>query len=131
MTEITGLAGVIIHTGNFDGLLAFYRDTLGLTPRGVKPGFVNFDWNGVRLTITEHSGIAGASRDGLRVVVNFTTEDIGEAHLRLVAAGVPCLREPSPERWGLVSTYLDPDGNAFQLFQFSTEAAHEGQAQEQ
>ncbi len=79
---------------------------------------MNFAWGDVRLTITAHSEIRGTSADGLRVVVNFTTEDIHGMHAQLAAAGVSFLRTPSREPWGLVATFLDPDSNAVQLFQF-------------
>ncbi len=38
MTGITGLAGVIIHTGQFDTMRQFYGDTLGLRERNYRPG---------------------------------------------------------------------------------------------
>ena len=45
--SIRGMAGVLIWTAaeRFDAMARFYRDTLGLTPRTQKSGFVNFDWH--------------------------------------------------------------------------------------
>ncbi len=120
MTQLTGLAGVLIYTGNFPPMLAFYRDTLGLTPRGVKPGFVNFEWNEVRLTVTEHSEVHGTALDSLRIMVNFTVDDIQGAVARLKAAGVVFSREPEQESWGgWIATFHDPDGNTLQLFELA------------
>ena len=118
MAQLTGLAGVLIYTGNFPPMLTFYRDTLGLTPRGTKPGFVNFVWGDVRLTVTEHSQVSGTSTDNLRIMVNFTVDDIQAAVARLKAAGVAFSREPEQESWGgWIATFNDPDGNTLQLFE--------------
>jgi catechol 2,3-dioxygenase-like lactoylglutathione lyase family enzyme len=120
MAQLTGLAGVLIYTGNFPPMLTFYRDTLGLTPRGTKPGFVNFEWGDVRLTVTEHSQVSGTSKstDSLRIMVNFTVEDIQAVVARLKAAGVAFSREPEQESWGgWIATFNDPDGNTLQLFE--------------
>lgn len=121
MAEITGLAGILVWTDNFEPMLAFYRDTLGLTPRHVKPGFVNFEWGDVRLTVTVHSEVAGPARDPYRVVTNFAVDDIHGMHARLAAAGVPFQRVPEKESWGgWIATFTDPDGNLLQLFQLPT-----------
>ncbi|HSE96611.1 MAG TPA: VOC family protein, partial [Methylomirabilota bacterium] len=117
---IQGLAGVLIWTeaARFRTLARFYRDTLGLVPRTVKPDFVSFDWAGVRLSISIHDAVRGPSRDPLRVMVNLAVDDIETAHRRLVAAGVVFTRPPEREAWGgRVATFADPDGNTLQLMQ--------------
>jgi predicted enzyme related to lactoylglutathione lyase len=113
-----GLAGVLISTpeDRFEAMKAFYTGTLGLVPRSVRPGFVNFELAGGRLTIASHDRVVGVSRDPLRVMVNLAVSDLTEWHRRLTMAGVSCLRDPSPEPWGgQVATYSDPDGNTLQL----------------
>ena len=120
--SITGVAGVIIWTGDFPRLLAFYRDTLGLRPRSVKQAFANFEWGGFRFSIGTHSRIRGASRDPERMMLNFAVDDIRAAHTRLVAVGVRFIRPPEREKWGgWVSTFQDPDGNTLQLLQLPRE----------
>jgi predicted enzyme related to lactoylglutathione lyase len=121
---IGGIAGVIIWTGDFPRLLAFYRDTLGLTPRSVKPSFANFEWGGVRLSLGRHSRVEGANPDPERVMVNLRVDDIQAAHLRLVSAGVRFSRPPERESWGgWVATLQDPDGNTLQLLQLNDHGA--------
>lgn len=118
--RITGLAGVLLWTSQFDAMLAFYRETLGLTPRSVKPEqpFASFAWGEVRLSIGAHEEVQGPARDPLRVMVNLAVDDIAAVHRRLAAAGVTFLREPELEAWGgMVATFSDPDGNILQLFQ--------------
>lgn len=118
--RIQGLAGVLIWTeaGRFDAMARFYRDLLGLAPRTSKSDFINFDWGGVRLSVSVHDRVSGPSRDPLRVMVNLAVDDIQAAHARLAAAGVVFTRAPEAEEWGgQVATFLDPDGNTVQLLQ--------------
>ncbi len=120
MGSIDGLAGVLIWTAadRFGAMARFYRETLGLAPRSDKADFINFDWNGVRLSVGVHAGIGGASRDPLRLMVNLTVTDIAAVHARLVRAGVVFTRAPEREEWGgWVATFADPDGNVLQLMQ--------------
>ncbi len=99
-------------------MLRFYRDTLGLAPHHERPGFVNFQWGDVRLTVTVHDQIAGSSRDPLRVMINLAVHDIQAVYERLLAAGVRFSRPPEQEEWGgWVATLQDPDGNTLQLLQ--------------
>jgi catechol 2,3-dioxygenase-like lactoylglutathione lyase family enzyme len=118
--RIRGLAGVLIWTKQerFEEMARFYRDRLGLTPRTSKPDFINFDWDGVRLSVSVHDGVQGASRDPLRIMVNLLVDDIVAVHARLAGAGVVFTRPPEPEDWGgRVATFLDPDGNRLQLLE--------------
>ncbi len=118
--SIRGMAGVLIWTeaGRFAAMARFYRDTLGLVPRTSKADFINFDWNGVRLSIGVHDRVRGPSMDSLRVMVNLAVDDIDAAHARLARAGVTFTRQPEREEWGGdVATFADPDGNTLQLLQ--------------
>ena len=117
---IDGFAGVLVWTSveRFPAMASFYRDTLGLAPRSDKSDFVNFDWNGVRLSVGVHDRVGGTSQDPLRVMVNLTVTDIRAVHDRLVGAGVVFTRPPEREDWGgWVATFTDPDGNTLQLMQ--------------
>jgi catechol 2,3-dioxygenase-like lactoylglutathione lyase family enzyme len=116
--RITGVNGVLIWTANFGPMLEFYRDTLGLEPRSVKDDFVNFEWGGLRLSVSVHSEVEGLSRDPLRIMINFAVDNIRETYERLAANGVSFSRVPSQEQWGgWVATFHDPDGNTLQLLQ--------------
>ena len=99
-------------------MAAFYRDTVGLTPRSDRDGFINFAWGGIRLTIARHSEVAGENRDPLRYMVNLAVADIHGVHGRLTGAGVHFSRPPEQEPWGgWIATFNDPDGNTIQLMQ--------------
>jgi len=114
-----GLAGVLVWTSQdgFAAMESFYCDILALSPRSRRPGFVNFDWDGVRLTVAVHSDIDGSSAEPARLMLNFGVEDIAGAHASLRDRGVAFSRPPERESWGWVATFADPDGNVLQLIQ--------------
>lgn len=117
---IQGIAGVLIWTeaARFPAMAGFYRDTLGLTPRTAKADFINFDWGGLRLSVSVHDRVRGPAADPLRIMLNLAVDDIQAVHARLAAAGVVFTRPPERESWGgQVASFLDPDGNLLQLFQ--------------
>lgn len=114
------LAGILIHTSpeRFEEMRSFYVDVLGLEPRSDRPGFVNFDFGDQRLTIALHDSVSGATREPNRVMVNFATDAIELSYQRVVEAGGPAIRAPSPEPWGgRVATTADPDGNRLQFLE--------------
>lgn len=120
MTDIDGLAGVLIYTSRerFPELEVFYLETLRLTPRSRRPGFVNFEWGGQRLTLAVHSEVDGPARDPKRIMVNLTVSDIDGVAALLAERGVVFVREPEPESWGgRIATLADPDGNLIQLLE--------------
>ena len=117
---IGGIAGVLIWTESdrFDAMARFYRDQLGLTPRTSKADFINFDWGGVRLSVSVHDRVHGVTREPFRIMVNLAVDDIDAVHGRLCAAGVAFTRPPEREDWGgRVASLADPDGNLIQLMQ--------------
>jgi catechol 2,3-dioxygenase-like lactoylglutathione lyase family enzyme len=89
---------------------AFYRDVLGLAVYREfgppdHPGVVFFLGNG----LLEVSGPGDEPPRGMALWIQ--VRDAAAEHERLRAAGVPVLREPRTEPWGLVETWVaDPDG---------------------
>ena len=89
---------------------AFYGAVLGLAvyrefgpPE--HPGVVFFLGNG----LLELSGRSEEPPQG--VALWLQVRDLAAEHARLVAAGVPVLRPPQREPWGLVEMWIeDPDG---------------------
>ena len=119
-SDIEGLAGVLIWTdaGRYDAMRSFYIETLGLTLRSDRAGFVNFAWGTQRLSVSVHLGVSGTARDSLRIMVNFDVRDIQAVYARLSGLGVAFSRAPEREEWGgWVATFADPDGNTLQLLQ--------------
>jgi predicted enzyme related to lactoylglutathione lyase len=115
---IEGVAGVIIWTEDLDRLVAFYRDTLELTPHSIRPNFIAFRWGEMRLSLGKHPKVRGVAQDPYRIMINLGVDDIHRVYASLCAKGVPFLKPPQQEYWGgWVATFFDPDGNILQLLQ--------------
>ena len=115
---IEGVVGVIIWTEELEGVVPFYRDTLGLEPHSERPDFVSFKWGDMRLGIGKHSHVKGRTREPNRIMVNLGVDDIHKEYERLLSKGVQFVRPPEQEHWGgWVSSLSDPDGNTIQLMQ--------------
>src|SRR5262245_11736777 len=96
----------------------FYRDQLGLPPPTSNSDLINFDWGGVRLSVSVHDRVHGATQEPYRIMVNLAVDDIAAVHARLSVAGVAFARPPEREGWGgWVASLTDPDGNLIQLMQ--------------
>ena len=86
----------------------FYRETLGLAVYREFSGGVVFFLGGAFLEV---SGTAPTGTPARDLELWLQVRDVGAEHERLVAAGVPIIREPRREPWGLVEMWVsDPDG---------------------
>jgi catechol 2,3-dioxygenase-like lactoylglutathione lyase family enzyme len=102
---------ILLRPSDLDRSRRFYRDVLGLAiyrefgPPG-DPGVVFFLGPGL-LEVSGHTaGPAGRS-----VMIWIQVRDVRAEHARLAAAGVPILRGPATEPWGLTEMWIqDPDG---------------------
>src|SRR6266480_6200038 len=102
---------ILLRPSDLDRSRRFYRDLLGLAiyrefgPPD-DPGVVFF----LGLGLLEVSGHA-AGPAGHSVMIWIQVRDVHAEHARLAAAGVPILREPLAEPWGVIRMQLeDPDG---------------------
>lgn len=100
-------------------LTAFYRDVVGL-PQIPEMGESAFSAGGdAVLVIDGHSEISGAAKEPPRFLVNFMVDDLGGEQARLEGAGVRFIRTAGREPWGgVISTFVDPDGNYAQFIEF-------------
>ncbi|HST50345.1 VOC family protein [Jatrophihabitans sp.] len=96
----------------------FYREILGLAVyREFAGGEVYFLGNGLL-------EVSGRSADGPATGLELWLQvrDVGAEHTRLAALGVPVLRAPQTEPWGLVEMWIaDPDGIRIVLVQVPRE----------
>ncbi|HTU06441.1 MAG TPA: VOC family protein [Trebonia sp.] len=102
---------ILVRPSDLDRSLRFYRDVLGLAVyrefgTADHPGVVFFLGQGF-LEVSGHApGPAGRS-----MMIWIQVRDVRREHARLSAAGVPVLREPVTEPWGLIEMWIeDPDG---------------------
>ena len=101
---------IILRPADPELARAFYRDLLGLAVfREFGPpehrGIVFFLGNGLL-------ELSGRSSDPPRgVALWLQVRDVAAERDRLAAAGVPIVRQPQQEPWGLVEMWIeDPDG---------------------
>ena len=102
---------ILLRPSSLDRSRRFYRDQLGL---GIcrefgppdDPGLVFFLGQGL-LEVSGHA----AAPPGRSVLIWIQVRDVHAEHARLAAAGVPIVREPAAEPWGLIEMWIeDPDG---------------------
>jgi catechol 2,3-dioxygenase-like lactoylglutathione lyase family enzyme len=102
---------ILLRPSDLDRSRRFYRDVLGLAiyrefgpPED--PGVVFF----LGQALLEVSGHATGHPDD-SVMIWIQVRDVHAEHARLAAAGVPIIREPVTEPWGLIEMWIeDPDG---------------------
>ena len=101
-----------------DQLTAFYRDVVGL-PGKPEIGEAAFDAGGAAFLIDGHSETKGRAKEPHRVLINFFVDDLRAEQQRLEGKGVTFVRSAGREPWGgVISTFLDPDGNYCQLIEY-------------
>jgi predicted enzyme related to lactoylglutathione lyase len=102
---------ILLRPADLDRSLQFYRDVLGLAiyrefGSPADPGVVFFLGAGM-LEVSGHAD----SAQGRSVMIWLQVRDVQAEHERLAAAGVPVLRPPVTEAWGLIEMWIeDPDG---------------------
>ncbi len=103
-------------------LTQFYRDVVALPPVP-DMGESAFDINGAVFVIDGHSEVHGPTKEPARVLVNFMVDDLAAEQARLEGRGVKFIRTAGREEWGgIISTFLDPDGNYCQLVEYESGA---------
>ncbi len=110
-----------INSENPDALRAFYRDVVGLAPaENAGPGALQA--GGAVLIIDNHSEVGGNAKEPQRYLFNFFVDDLAAEQARLEAQGVRFIRTAGREFWGgVISTFVDPDGNYPQLIEYKGE----------
>ncbi len=98
-----------------DALRDWYREVLQLPE---VEGMPAFDAGGTMISIDSHSEVHGKADEPARMLLNLIVPDLEAERQRLLAAGVECIRDPEREEWGgLITTFVDPDGNYVQLIE--------------
>jgi predicted enzyme related to lactoylglutathione lyase len=113
---------VNINSEDPERLIAFYRDVVGL-PRHPDPNRESTYMAGAtEIVFDSHSAVHGRASQPERILLNFFVDDIAAEEKRIEAAGVEFIRKQGREYWGgVISTFVDPDGNYCQLIEFRPE----------
>ncbi len=103
-------------------LKGFYRNVVGLEPNP-DMGDAAFQVGGATLSIDGHSETKGAAKEPQRVLIDLFVDNVKAEQERLAAQGVKFIRSEGKEYWGgIISTFLDPDGNYCQLIEYRPQA---------
>ena len=121
---LTGLSGATIWSEDLNNLLPFYRDVLGLRVAYEDPGFVGFGeraegggYTGSYLGLGTHSEVKGQVTDAYRHMIGLESDDVDADYVRLKAAGVEFIEQPTESGGLRIATLKDPEGNIVQLLQ--------------
>jgi len=105
---------ILLRPRDLDRSRRFYRDVLGLAVYREfgppdDPSLVFFLGQG--LLEVSGGGAPSGAPPSPAVMIWLQIRDVHAEHTRLAAAGVPILREPVTEPWGLTELWIeDPDG---------------------
>jgi catechol 2,3-dioxygenase-like lactoylglutathione lyase family enzyme len=101
---------IVLFTKDMPGMVAFYRDVLGLELRKDEKGWKEFDANGCVIAL--HNGTSSVGRRPPKI--GFWAPDIAVARAELIKRGAKMSK--LMEGGGLVRCEgKDPDGNPFSI----------------
>lgn len=120
--EIIGpLDHVYYWTADMDRAVKFYAEVLGLRPRRREgSNWAEFDTGPVRFAL--HGGAEGGRSEHAGGTAVFRVEDLDAARAALQNRGASPDHEGQVEGYARYLTYVDPDGNPFQIIEY----VHEG-----
>ena len=99
--------------------VGFYRDVLGLDLlRQDADSWAEFDAGGRRFALHTVGEGQALPRGGATAV--FSVRDLDGAKVALAAHGVVSVHDGDVEGYARFSSFLDPDGNEFQLIEYAT-----------
>lgn len=102
-------------------LQKFYAEVVGL-PAQADFGEGALNAGGAVINFDGHSEIHGPAKEPQRYLIDFMIEDLAGEQARLEGLGVKFIRTAGREPWGgIISTFLDPDGNYCQLIEYRPE----------
>jgi catechol 2,3-dioxygenase-like lactoylglutathione lyase family enzyme len=114
--RITGLGWVGTRTSQYQPMVAFLKDVLGLTPHVEEDGFALF-----RLPNGDTIEVFGDNDEHHRFfttgpVVGFRVADVPAAQAEMEAAGIEFLGRPASSSEGYAwSHFRAPDGNVYEI----------------
>jgi predicted enzyme related to lactoylglutathione lyase len=120
---VKSICGVILLSRDPEALARFYAEGLKLSLAREDHAGLAPHW-GADIAST-HFGIhppenLGARDPGQgRVAVAFDVSSLADCQARLASLGAACVLPPHDEGFGRVATFLDPEGNPFEVVELS------------
>ena len=109
---VTGMDHILLTVADLDKSIHFYRDVLGMRveSRTVHFAILRAGNFGVALTPRPWDFEKKGEPKGVGMIPHFTTPNMDEFAARLKKFGIPWLREPVRESFGIEAFIIDPDG---------------------
>ena len=126
---VRNIIATVLFVRDLDRCLTFYRDTLGLEVQQSDPHGATFrmkDLYFLLLDVSEAASLIGSEERELKIKIEggprgllaASVEDVDAAYELLQAKGVPFLRPPTDQSWGLrTAHFADPEGNLWEINQ--------------
>src|SRR3989344_8228869 len=122
---IRGIEGILLSTSyaNFAQMAKFYKEVVGLKvgtegEYAEKDQFIDFKIGKDSLYLTTHSKIKDKNKEPARSMINIEVDDIKKEVARLKRNKAKLIQPIYHlEQYGYIATFVDPDGNYFQLVQ--------------
>ena len=124
MASVIGVGGIFFHSSDPEGLMAWYRDALGMELN---------DYGGADFL---HAGSAQAFPQGARTIfapfkpdteyfgpsekpfmINLIIDDMDAMLERLKEKGIPLVGDPQDYNYGRFAWVMDPNGTKIELWQ--------------
>ncbi len=119
------LGYVVLFVEDFERLVSFYADKVGLPVRLRAEGYVEFAIEGAKFALLARSRVsqltgdthAGRPAPGAHEgAVTILVEDVDRVYRELSARGVPFLGDPHNRAWGQRSVlFHDPEGHLIEI----------------
>jgi predicted enzyme related to lactoylglutathione lyase len=104
---------VLLFTLEFDRMLRFYRDTLGLRVRYANDHFAELSAGG-GAGISLHAGADASGQPDTNVMIEFIVKDVDSTVRALTARGLT-LAPVQVEAFGKITHFFDPEGHQIGL----------------
>ncbi len=118
-TFVDRLDLVFYWVSDLEQAVRFYRDLLGLRlVRQDAGSWAEFDAGGRRFALHTVGEGQRVVRGGATAV--FSVSDLDRAKAALSARGVGAIHDGDVEGYARFTSFLDPDGNEFQLIEYAT-----------
>lgn len=107
---------LMLGVENLEKSVAFYRDIVGISPKGQVEQFAFLDAGELTLVLSQPLGASVQPRAGAMEAI-FAAASVRKAHQELYGRGAHFVNEPhevSAGSWA--ATFRDPDGHMLTLF---------------
>jgi predicted enzyme related to lactoylglutathione lyase len=128
---VKSICGAILIATRPEALADFYAQGLGLAftreeHAGLAPHW-GVDIGHVHFGIHPPGNFRRSAAGQASLVLAFDVTSLEECRLRLEALGARCVQPPHDEGFGLVASFLDPEGNQFEIIElsYSFEGGHD------